>query len=122
MTEVDPYIYPGTSTLINKLGIRDQATLNQIEIKISAIRIGELAKNAILGKFDYQHLKDIHKHIFKDIYAFAGIPRTIGLSKKEAVLNHKSVPYPHTPKTLFNRTTWLPVLIMLLNNLKKMIF
>jgi len=89
----DPYTYPGTSVLINKFDIRDKTKLDRIETKFSAVRLTTVKD--VSGKFDYQHLKDIHKHLFKDIYDFAGKPRTIGISKAEPVLNRKTVEYPH---------------------------
>jgi cell filamentation protein len=95
----DPYLYPGTSILINKLGLRDQSKLTQLEMTFSYVRLHELLENPQLGKFDYPHLQEIHHHIFKDIYDFAGVPRTIGMSKREAVIDGHSVAYPrpHDP-------------------------
>jgi len=89
----DPYTYPGTSVLINKYNIRDKVKLDRVEAKFSAFRLTTVEN--VKGQFDYQHLKNIHKHIFKDIYEFAGKPRTIGISKAEPILNGKTVEYPH---------------------------
>jgi len=60
---VDPYVYPGTSVLKNKLGIRDKATLEQAEYDLSSVRIAQLVDSPIKGRFDYDHLKAIHRHI-----------------------------------------------------------
>ena len=90
----DPYSYPGTRTLINKLDIKDTKQLSKVEIDLSFNRIKELRNNPIEGKGDYDQLKSIHKHIFQDVYDWAGKSRTIGISKKEPLLNGLSVNYP----------------------------
>jgi len=77
----DPYTYPGTHILRNKLGIRDEAVLREFEYEQSASRIEELRENPISGKFDLTHLKKIHQHIFQDVYHWAGVPRTVSISK-----------------------------------------
>lgn len=33
------------------------------------------------GKFDIQHLKAIHRHLFQDVYDWAGEERTVSISK-----------------------------------------
>jgi len=77
----DPYTYPGTHILRNKLGIRDEARLREFEYEQSASRIEELRENPVSGKFDLTHLKKIHQHIFQDVYHWAGVPRTVSISK-----------------------------------------
>ena len=78
---VDPYLIPGTDTLRNKAGITDRATLNDFEREVTTARSFELIAKPIEGNFDFDHLKDIHKHLFQDVYEWAGKPRTIGISK-----------------------------------------
>ena len=54
--------------------------LNEREREIALTKQLELELNPIKGNFDYQHLKDIHKKLFEDIYTFAGLDRAdIGL-------------------------------------------
>lgn len=78
----DPYCYPGTDVLKNKFDVRNNESLREIEERITSIKISEiLNKNYIKGNLDLKHLKDIHKHIFKDIYDFAGEIRTVNISK-----------------------------------------
>jgi cell filamentation protein len=74
----DPYVYPGTRVLRNKLDIRDDAELDFIERRMSSQRIAE---GIPTGKFDLKHLKAIHRHIFQDIYDWAGEIRTVEISK-----------------------------------------
>ena len=41
-SQQDPYVYPGTEVLKNKLGIKDAATLEQVERDTTLVRIKEL--------------------------------------------------------------------------------
>jgi cell filamentation protein len=72
----DPYCYPDTGVLINKLNITDGATLHEAERRITALRLAELAENPVRGRFGFIHLKGIHHAIFRDIYTWAGEIRT----------------------------------------------
>ena len=74
--------YEGTSCLINKLDIRDEKQLNIIESRITLAKISILQHNPMNGNFDFEHYKAIHKFIFEDLYDWAGITRTVDLSKK----------------------------------------
>jgi cell filamentation protein len=73
---VPNYTYPGTDTVKNKLGAR---THDQLEEREAAavfgrdveIRLGEGPK----GQFDAAHLKAIHRHLFQDVYEWAGRTR-----------------------------------------------
>lgn len=77
----DPYTYPGTRVLRNIPGIRDDATLRDFEYEQTKLRIEELRENPIPGKFDLEHLKAIHAHVFQDVYEWAGKTRTVNISK-----------------------------------------
>lgn len=77
----DPYVYPNTDVLINKLGIKTREELNVAEADYTAVRIYQLKQEPIKGKFDLKHLQRIHKHIFQDIYSWAGKTRTVAMSK-----------------------------------------
>lgn len=66
------YCYPGTDILINKEGIRRSKALARYEADISVIRIMELEKQPIRGRFGVTHLKNIRRYIFQDVYPFAG--------------------------------------------------
>ena len=80
----DPYTYPGSDVLRNKLGIRDQGALAKVEYEVSKARLGELREKPIKGQFDLAHLKAIHAHVFHDVYAWAGEVRTVDISKDRA--------------------------------------
>lgn len=70
-----------TGTLKNKFGIIDQKLLAKTELQLTVFRIKELIKNPLQGDLDYKYLKAIHRHIFQDVYYWAGQPRTINIRK-----------------------------------------
>ena len=64
----------------NLVGAINLVELNEREREIALTKQLELELNPIKGNFDYQHLKDIHKKLFEDVYTFAGLDRAdIGL-------------------------------------------
>ena len=75
------YCYPDSDVLINKLNITDAGELFEAEKELTAIRLRELQENPVKGKFDFAHLKAIHKYIFQDIYEWAGKVRTVEIGK-----------------------------------------
>ncbi len=74
----DPYAYPGTSILRNLLSIQDQATLDAYEVEISTLRAEEPLPE---GGFDPEHYCRIHRHLFQDVYDWAGTYRIVRISK-----------------------------------------
>jgi cell filamentation protein len=76
--EPDPYVYPGTSVLKNLFGIRNDGKLARLERRLTSARADE---GLPTGRFDYTHYKSIHRHIFQDIYEWAGKPRTNNIAK-----------------------------------------
>ena len=76
------YCYPNSDVLINKLNIRDNDLLSEAERKLTMLRISDLIDTPIKGEFDLEHLKQIHKYIFQDIYCWAGEIRTVDISKE----------------------------------------
>jgi cell filamentation protein len=75
------YCYQGTDVLKNKFNIKDESLLNIKERQVTAIRIIELIKDPIPGKFDFKHLLNTHNYIFQDLYSWAGKVRTVDISK-----------------------------------------
>jgi cell filamentation protein len=80
-SESDPYLDATTGVLINRLDITDESTLEQIEAALVATRSYELSQTPLKGRFDLAHLQAIHKHLFGDLYEWAGQLRTIDISK-----------------------------------------
>ena len=74
----DPYVYPGTSVLRNRLGTTDPDYLDKQERALVALR---MRRNVPHGAFDLAHLRAIHRHLFQDIYDWAGELCTVEISK-----------------------------------------
>lgn len=72
----DSYVYPGTTVLRNKLGIRDQYELDEAEHDLSAVGADVIADGYGPEKtFDRAHLKGLHRELFKEVYEWAGSMR-----------------------------------------------
>ena len=67
--------YEGTTTLINKLGIKGENELKSSEALITAYKAASLIKEPL----------ELHRVLFEDLYEWAGKPRTISLSKTATV-------------------------------------
>lgn len=78
MNADDPYVYPGSHVLRNLFGIRDPEVLDQIERRLVTQRTTE---GIPTGRFDPDHLRAIHHHLFQDVYEWAGQIRTVEISK-----------------------------------------
>jgi cell filamentation protein len=74
----DPYCYPGSSVLRNRLGLRDQAGLDAFEALITAQRGEEPLPRGRLGN---AHYRAIHRHMFQDVFDWAGRLRTVRIAK-----------------------------------------
>lgn len=81
----DPYVYPGTSCLRNRPGIRDADALARLEANQTAIILAQLEREWLAGRYDLAHLKTFHRRIFGDIYAWAGELRSVPLTKEQSV-------------------------------------
>lgn len=77
----DPYVYPGTTVLKNSRSIQDQAGLSRLEADATSRRIWQLERKPIRRALDAPHLKAIHRHIFQDVYPWAGEFRTVNIAR-----------------------------------------
>lgn len=77
----DPYCYPGTESLRNRRGIRDLGRLQRFETRATFGRLRELEERPIAGDFDRAHLQAIHRHLFQDVYPWAGELRDVDIAK-----------------------------------------
>ncbi len=76
--------YSGTTVLINKLGIKDQKHLDEVETVIVSVKTAEIELSFDSDEdFDFGFYKGLHKTLFEEIYEWAGAVRTINLSKKQ---------------------------------------
>lgn len=87
----DPYI-DENGVLKNKLGITNDEELKEAEKDIAFVKligVEELEKETV----NVNLLKDIHKHLFNDIYDWAGEYRTVPIYKEEVVIPGISLDY-----------------------------
>lgn len=74
----DPYCYRGTQVLKNRLGIRNVDALSAFEAEIADQRAREPLP---AGRLTISHFKAVHRHLFGDVYAWAGHCRTVRIGK-----------------------------------------
>jgi fido (protein-threonine AMPylation protein) len=77
MIDATDFTIPGTGVFRNKLGITDPAALSRTATGSTALRLAELQATPVRGGFDSAHLQAIHRHIFQDLYDWAGELRQI---------------------------------------------
>lgn len=61
----------------NKLRIKDQELLQQIET--AAVFHRYFSAGKVDGRFDIKHLRSIHKHLYQDVYPWAGKCRSVDM-------------------------------------------
>ncbi len=83
----DPYI-ESNGVLKNKLGIKDPIELEKAETAFSYNAAQELETSPLPGHFDLDHLQKIHKHLFGDVYPWAGEIRQVDISKGDDLFAH----------------------------------
>lgn len=76
----DPYMGPD-GVLANVPGIKRPAVLRAFEYANTSFRLAELRQTPVDGQFDLAHLCAIHAYAFRAVYAWAGEPRIVNLSK-----------------------------------------
>lgn len=77
------YCYENSDVLKNKLNIKDETKLKELETYLTIFKSYELRKKGVTGDFSKQHLKDIHKYLFGDLYEFAGEFRNENIAKDD---------------------------------------
>lgn len=74
----DPYCYRGTTVLKNLADLHEQAALDTFESTMTAQRADEPLPRGRLG---VAHYRAIHRHLFQDVYSWAGQFRHVRMSK-----------------------------------------
>jgi cell filamentation protein len=77
----DPYIDPGTGMLGNLVGACTKAELENAEADLSFSRLIQLMDCPPNATGDLAELCAIHRHLFQDIYEWAGQIRTVDVRK-----------------------------------------
>lgn len=75
------YFYPETAVLRNVHDIRDPSLLAKVETALSENAALTYAPDQDFLTFDLDHLKGIHRHLFEDVYPWAGEIRTTTMHK-----------------------------------------
>lgn len=88
----DEYFIPGTDVLKNNLGITDKEKLKETEYGIIRKKLAYLYLKPLEGNFNLEHLLNLHRFIFEDIYPFAGQFRTCSMQKKTMFCNPDEIP------------------------------
>ena len=79
----DPYCYPGTTVLRNKLDIRDPEFLQRAQDDLAAARYAGLTACLPKPPFTFDTLKSIHRELFQDVYDWADQPRITRIGKAD---------------------------------------
>jgi cell filamentation protein len=79
--DADPYIDPATGLLANLVGASTQGDLAVAEADLVTARWVTLADQRIKPTGDLVELRAIHRHLFQDVYAWAGQLRTVDIRK-----------------------------------------
>lgn len=75
----EAYCYPPDFVVLkNRLDLRDAELLDRFERRAAAQRA---AQGIPSGTFDLAHLRAIHRHLFQDVYDWAGELRTVEIAK-----------------------------------------
>lgn len=74
----DPYCYPGTTVLRNRLDLKSQAELDAFEADAVTLRAEQPFP---AGRFTATHYRAVHRHLFQDVYPWAGRYRTVRMAK-----------------------------------------
>ena len=88
----DPYVYPGTKLLRNlqdeydperaAAAERDFSLLRRRELELRPVNPSRAGRGAANNNgFDLRHLKEIHRHLYQDVWAWAGEIRVVEINK-----------------------------------------
>ena len=77
----DPYLYPGINVLRNRLGIRQDKRLEQAAYELTALRAATIELGPQVRGLP--HLCAIHRHLYQDVFDWAGQLRAIDIYKDD---------------------------------------
>ncbi|WP_052323492.1 Fic/DOC family protein [Leifsonia xyli] len=80
---VDPYLDPQTGILRNLVGATTREALNAAEGALTVVRAMQLMDKPPAATNDLAELREIHRRLFGDVYAWAGQLRTVDIRKPE---------------------------------------
>ena len=80
----DPYVDRRTGILRNLVGATSQSALDDAESDLTFARTTQIQKRSISPTNDLAELCAIHRHLFQDVYDWAGQIRTVDIRKNAA--------------------------------------
>jgi cell filamentation protein len=80
----DPYLDPSTGVLHNLVGARTPDALAEAEADLVVARAAQLAFRPVAPTCDLAEFRAIHRHLFQDLYAWAGEVRKVDIRKNLA--------------------------------------
>ncbi len=88
-------------------GETDPDKLDHLEQGAVAIRLEELAQHPITGRFDYDHMKAIHRYLFQDVYECGPVEERVGptagfMTKSGPDIVHFAFGDPAAPEVPYN--------------------
>lgn len=102
-TGQDPYCYPDTGVLRNKLEIYDAAELEEAERELSLINADSIELSP--PPYNFAYLKYLHDQLFHDLYGWAGEVRTIDIAKGDTRFCNVNRIVPEAEKLFTSLTT-----------------
>ena len=78
------YLHRGTGVLVNRLGLRDPAALHAAEARLTCLRAHEVLTRPALIDLTGRPgavLRQVHRHLFQDVYGWAGQDRTVNIDR-----------------------------------------
>lgn len=74
----DPYCYSGTTVLKNRANLQTQKALDRFEVVMTTQRADEPLPP---GRLSVSHYQAIHRHLFQDVFSWAGRFRTVRIGR-----------------------------------------
>ncbi len=87
-----PYLIPGTTLLRNNFGVRAHGELRDLEFVATAGRLTQWHARLAMGDAtaDDLDMRDLHQHVFADVYPWAGSYRITELRRGDVVFAWQS--------------------------------
>lgn len=82
----DPYLYPGLNVMRNRLNIRQATRLAQASYELTALRVATLGLGPPARGLP--HLCAIHRHLYQDIFDWAGDIREVDIYQGDTRFCH----------------------------------
>ena len=78
----DDHCYPGTTVLVNRLGLKSQEALNRAEMMAVSLHAIDIEEEMPQERFTFSFYCRLHARLFGDLYDWAGKLRSVNLTKK----------------------------------------